>query len=95
MGKAIEQREALIDQIDDVKVLQERLKAAEAVCIMFAWDAAPDRKWERGRLQMKFWTAWHAIAGGMDSTHPKANAELHEALEDADRRDREFKKAQS
>lgn len=89
MSKAV-QREDLIDQIDDLDVLRARLKAAERVCILSAWSPAPDRKWERGRLEYRYWSEWYAIAG--EAAGPKENAEINRAVRDADARDAKYRK---
>lgn len=85
----IEQREDIIDRIDDIEELRARLKAAERVCIFVAWSAAEDRTWARGRLGQRYWSEWVQASGGNAS--PKADKGINREIRDAEARDARFR----
>jgi hypothetical protein len=90
MAKKVPQREDLIDALDDIEVLRERLKAAERACVLFGWSAIPDRDRARGRLSYRAWSDWYNLIGGADVGGPKANDEINKEVLWEERRDREM-----
>lgn len=85
------QREAGIDEIDDLEVLRARLKAAEVACVLFGWSAAPDRSRARGRMAYKAWSDWREIAGP-ENSGPATNRDLNAELRAGEKQDARFKR---
>jgi len=47
----------------EVAALQRRLKAAEAVCLLYGWSAGPPDGSPRSAATLQAWMEWHDIAG--------------------------------
>jgi hypothetical protein len=59
---------------------QERLAAAEAVCVMYGWSAAPPAQGgsDREIATLELWMRWAKVVGSEFLT-PKAHPELNAA----------------